>query len=262
MNRTFAIRSVAGVTTAQVVALLPPVCIVIAASPAAEVRLALAALVAALFWELLFTGLRRRSVSFHSATTALIVLVFCPADIPLWQVIFGLSAGIVLGELVFGGRGFSFVSAAVVSLALMIISFPELGFRPASDQLAIATLPGALLLLAAGLVSLQVMLAAFAAALAALALLGQGIVPVTTGTALVFGLTFLIADPCAASATAAGRWLYGTLAGALAVLFSPVGGITSEGIVFASLLASVFAPMIDLAVVRIHINWRRRRGHV
>ena len=54
-------------------------------------------------------------------------------------------------------------------------------------------------------------------------------------------------------------WDPGALAGALIVLFSPAGTWTAEAVVFAALLASLFAPLIDQLVVRARALRRQRR---
>ena len=85
--------------------------------------------------------------------------------------------------------------------------------------------------------------------------------PAALGVALAFGLVFLIGHPVAAAATNAGRWIYGALAGGLIALFSQGGTDFAEAVVFASLMASIFAPLIDHLVGLGHAA-RRRRRHV
>jgi Na+-transporting NADH:ubiquinone oxidoreductase subunit B len=177
----------------------------------------------------------------------------------LWQAVVAVSFGVVLGELIFGGRGFGFVSPATIAIAVLLISFPQIALPVASAELAIASLPGGALLLLLGLVSWRVMLSVVAAA--GLALLPAGVDPVAVATALAFGLVFLICEPTSAASTNPGRWVYGALAGGLCVLFSPSGMITTEGLIFAALMSSIFAPLIDHIVILAHGYWRQRRHH-
>jgi len=72
-----------------------------------------------------------------------------------------------------------------------------------------------------------------------------------------FGTVFLATDPVAAATTHAGRWGFGILVGALTVVVRVTNPSYYEGVIFAILLASVFAPLIDYAVVE--RNKRRRR---
>jgi Na+-transporting NADH:ubiquinone oxidoreductase subunit B len=140
-----------------------------------------------------------------------------------------------------------------VAASLLVFSFPEVTLSPATPTLALATLPGAALLLALGLVSWRIILSAVVGTGVLLTLSVGSVDAPVVGTAIAFGLVFLICDPTAAAATNPGRWLYGLLAGGLIVLFSP----TTEGIIFAALIASIFAPLIDHVVVLAHAKrWK------
>lgn len=246
------------VTLLQVVALIVPVLAAVATrGPGVAATLAMA-LVAALFWEAVFALVRRRTGTAHGATTALIVAVMVPETVPLWQVGLAMTMGVVLAELVFGGRGFGFLSAAVTSLALLVFSFPGVALVGGSPWIAAASLPGAALLLGVGLIDWRVLLAAGVAfTLAALAA-GAALAPLTTGSALVFGLVFLACDPVGAASTRVGRWLYGGLTGGLIVAFGEAG--SQNAVVFAVLLASIFAPLLDQLVILHNARWRARRA--
>ena len=262
MTRIFTLQSVMGVTLLQALALLLPAADVAERNPGPVLSLLAGALMTVLIWENLFTWLRGRELGFHGITTAIVVTVMCPVDLPLWQLVVAISLGTVFGELVFGGRGFGFASPASVSLALMIVSFPEVGLAQPTETFALFTLPGTALLLGFGLISWRVILIVLAVVALLLALRDGIFDPVSHAVALAFGLTFLVADPVSAAATRAGRWLYGALAGGLIVLFSPDGSLTPEAIVFAALLASIFAPLIDHLVVLAHHRRRGARRHV
>ena len=252
---------VTGVTTAQVLAVLPPVAVMILQNGPSKLFLLAIAVGVVLFWEAVFAMLRKRPVSVHGLTTALIVAVLVPADLPTWQMSVALSLGVVLGELIFGGRGFGFLAPATVSLSLLVFSFPQVGLAPVSPETALAVLPGAMLLLFLGLMSWRVVVGTVLATTALLAVQGLPIDPITIATALAFGLVFLICDPIAAASTNPGRWVYGILTGGLIALFS--GGLTplpTEAVIFAALLASVFAPLIDHLVVLADAARRRRRN--
>ncbi|MFT5510968.1 MAG: Na+-transporting NADH:ubiquinone oxidoreductase subunit B, partial [Hyphomicrobiaceae bacterium] len=121
--------------------------------------------------------------------------------------------------------------------------------------IVLATLPGTFLLIFLGLISWRVLLAAFAGIAIAGILTGIDAPLAQLGSGgFVFGLVFLGCDPVSAAATNAGRILYGFLIGVLTVIF---GGAEVSAIVFAILLASIFAPMIDYIVVWLHAYRRR-----
>ncbi|MGI9354780.1 MAG: RnfABCDGE type electron transport complex subunit D [Rhizobiaceae bacterium] len=75
-----------------------------------------------------------------------------------------------------------------------------------------------------------------------------------------FGTVFLATDPTAASTTRTGRWVFGVLVGVLTVLVRLTNPAYFEGVVFAILLASIFAPLCDYWVVERNIARRRIRS--
>ncbi|MFQ6549646.1 RnfABCDGE type electron transport complex subunit D [Aestuariibius sp. 2305UL40-4] len=250
---------IAAVTFAQGLALVPPLAVVLANEGAPQIALLLTALIAALFWEGLFTVLRKKPVTANGLTTALIAAILVPADLPLWQLAVALSLGVILAELIFGGRGFGFLSPATVSLALLLFSFPQTVLRPITPDLALATLPGALLLLAFGLLSWRAAASFIAALFAFIALTGGPLDPAATLTAISFALIFLICDPFAAATTNPGRWLYGALAGGLALVFAGGTIPPMAALISAALFAGIVAPLIDHLVVLADAERRRRR---
>ncbi len=74
-----------------------------------------------------------------------------------------------------------------------------------------------------------------------------------------FGMVFMATDPVSASMTDAGRWIFGFLIGLMTVLIRVANPAFPEGIMLAILFANIFAPLIDYAVVRVHIARRRRQ---
>jgi len=252
----------ARVTLAQLVALAVPagVCLVERGTP--QIAVLVTALAASLVWELVFNLIRGRALSWHAASTALIIAMLVPASVPLWQVAMAASFGLVFGELVFGGRGYGIVSAAAAAAGFLVFSFSGSELSVSSQAMALATLPGAFLLLLGGLISWRVLVSA-AVVLAAASLMQDGAsgLPAVATTA-VFGLVFLIGDPVAGASINLGRWLYGALAGLLIVLFDTTTGpaVAPAAMVFASLLASLFAPLFDHMAVAVIVR-RRRLPH-
>ncbi len=222
-----------------------------------------ASLVIAAFWTTLFAFVRGRPLDGHFLVAALLFALFLPSEIPGWQLALSLSFGLVVGEQIFGGRGFSFLNPAVVALAFQFFSFPaSFAAGGAETQAALAAVPGALLLFAAGLVSWRV-LAGFAIGFALWTLLRQiGWPDPSVATAsLALGLVFFVADPAPGPATHPGRYAHGFLAGMLVVVLGAAGeGVgAARTIVFAALLASIFTPLADRIVILVNANRRRRR---
>lgn len=75
-----------------------------------------------------------------------------------------------------------------------------------------------------------------------------------------FGVVFFATDPVTSAQTNPGRWVYGFLVGALAVLLRVANPTYPEGTMMAILLASVFAPLIDWFVEERNIQRRALRG--
>ncbi|MCE8534623.1 RnfABCDGE type electron transport complex subunit D [Ruegeria pomeroyi] len=74
-----------------------------------------------------------------------------------------------------------------------------------------------------------------------------------------FGTVFLATDPIAAATTRTGRWVFGILVGVVTVVVRLTNPAYFEGVVFAILLASIFAPLCDHFVVERNIARRRAR---
>lgn len=70
------------------------------------------------------------------------------------------------------------------------------------------------------------------------------------------GTIFMATDPVSAAQTETGKWIYGFLIGALAILIRVVNPAYPEGMMLAILFMNVFAPLIDYYVVR--ANKKRR----
>lgn len=253
-------RRVEHVTLLQIAALVLPVLVAASLLGPDILGILFAAAVAALFWEAAFAALRRRRITANGLSTALVVAVMAPDGAALWQVGLAVSFGAAIGELIFGGRGFGLVNPALLALTFLLFSFPGTELRGDSVFVALATVPGAILLLATGLLSWRVALGTVAGLLA-VALLRGGGWPGAEGVAaaLLFPLVFLIGDPIQAAATNWGRWIYGALAGALAAALSPVDGLIPGAVAFAALVAAIAAPLIDDLVIRA-IAWRRDNG--
>lgn len=253
--------SPARVTLAQLIALAAPVGVSVAERGAAQIGVLTTALVTCLIWEMAFALIRERALSWHTATVALIFTVLAPETLPLWQVAMAASFGVVFGELVFGGRGYGIVPGAAAAAGFLVFSFTGTGLATVSGAMALATLPGALLLLLGGLISWRVLVSAVAVLIAfGLAQDGADSLLLVLTTAL-FGLVFLVADPVVAASTQPGRLVYGVLAGLLIVLFDTIEGpaIAPAAIVFACLLASLFAPLIDYLDVKLAVRRREAR---
>ncbi|QJX02857.1 hypothetical protein HML84_17435 [Alcanivorax sp. IO_7] len=128
-------------------------------------------LLTALGWQLLFLWARAQPVSPIAVATAMAVGVLAAGDYQAWQMVLAASFGIVLGEQIFGGWGRNVVNPAVATLAFLYFAFPEITVPAGDDLLALAVVPGALMLLVTGVLAGSLLTAALlGVAAAALAL--------------------------------------------------------------------------------------------
>lgn len=241
-------------------ALLPTIAIIAVEQGSNGIlRLALAAGVIA-FWQVVFAIARGIPPSPSGAITAVAVAVLAPGPLGAWQIVLAVSFGTVIGELIFGGWGRNFLSTAVITLAFLYFSFSGVPHEPAGPWIVLATVPAALMLLATGILSWRVVAAAAIGFLAVSAGFDQSNDSHASG-ALAFGLVFLVGDPVAAASTNTGRLVYGALAGGLAGLFGAAayGFGAPQSVVFAALLASVFAPLIDHGVIETRLRLEPHR---
>lgn len=76
------------------------------------------------FWEVLFAMKRGHEVNEGFFVTSILFALICPPDVPLWQVAFGISFGVVIGKEVFGGTGKNFLNPALAGRAFMFFAYP------------------------------------------------------------------------------------------------------------------------------------------
>lgn len=144
------------------------------------------------------------------------------------------------------------------------------GFIPGSigETSAIAIGIGAIILLVTGIASWKVMLSFIAGGLAMGAIFNAaGVNPfmeidpvhqIMLG-GFMFGAVFMITDPVTAAQTSTGKFIYGFLGGAFAILIRVFNPAFPEGVMLAILFMNVMAPMIDHYVIQANIKRRMKR---
>ncbi len=75
-----------------------------------------------------------------------------------------------------------------------------------------------------------------------------------------FGAVFMATDPVTSARTETGKYIYGFLIGAMAVIIRVLNPGYPEGMMLAILLMNVFAPLIDYYVVQSNIDKRAKRA--
>ena len=142
------------------------------------------------------------------------------------------------------------------------------GFIPGStgETCVIAILLGGFLLVWTGVASWKIMVSSIAGGLL-VGWLGQlaGVTALPCYYQLVmggflFGSVFMATDPVTAAQTETGKWIYGFLIGALAVVVRLWNPGYMEGMMLAILLMNTFAPLIDHCVVSAHVSRRAKKA--
>ncbi|MFC1690302.1 RnfABCDGE type electron transport complex subunit D [Pseudomonadota bacterium] len=90
----------------------------------------LTALLTGTFWESLFATVRRQRVDEGLLAITWLFALLLPATVPLYQVIFGMTVGMVVGKLIYGGSGRYLVSPALLGIAFLVFSYPDLVYGP------------------------------------------------------------------------------------------------------------------------------------
>ena len=146
------------------------------------------------------------------------------------------------------------------------------GLIPGSvgETSTIAILLGAIILIWTGVASWKIMVSGVIGGLA-VALLGNAFAAEGSYLAMpawnhlvmggfAFGIVFMATDPVTSAQTETGKWIYGFLVGALAVVVRLFNPGYPEGMMLAILLMNTFAPLIDHYVVNASINRRLKRA--
>ena len=124
----------------------------------------------------------------------------------------------------------------------------------------IAILIGGIFLIITGVSSLRIIISTFIGAITMSLLISD--VPFYYHLLMggfMFGTFFMATDPVTAAQTNIGKWIYGFLIGAIAILIRVANPGYPEGMMLAILLLNVFAPLIDWCVVAVNIRKRKKR---
>ena len=172
----------------------------------------------------------------------------------------GYSAATPLGQLAAGDA----VTAAPMDTIIGTIpgSIGETSF--------VAIMIGACILIWAGIASWKIILSTFVGGAVMAYFLRYGDAEalnfpwweqLTVG-GFAFGAVFMATDPVTAPRTEAGKWIFGLLIGAMAIIIRVLNPGYPEGMMLAILLMNVFAPLIDYCFVQSNINKRAKRAAI
>ena len=132
----------------------------------------------------------------------------------------------------------------------------------------IAILIGAVILVWAGVASWKIILSTFVGGALFAYLLPYGDAEalnfqwweqLTVG-GFCFGAVFMATDPVTSPRTEGGKWIFGFLIGAMAIIIRVLNPGYPEGMMLAILLMNIFAPLFDYCFVQANINKRAKRA--
>ena len=166
-----------------------------------------------------------------------------------------ISKATPLAEMAMGGENLSYSTADMFW-----------GLIPGSigETSTFCILIGAAILLLTNVASWRIMFSVFVGGLV-MGLAFQGLSGVTACDQILmggfaFGAVFMATDPVTSSQTNTGKYIYGFLIGAMAVIIRCINPGYPEGMMLAILLMNTFAPLIDWFVVQANIKRRLKRA--
>ncbi len=187
------------------------------------------------------------------------------------QVVDGFSGATPLGQIAIAGKEMIGNFHVVDVLGNQISTWDYfIGLIPGSigETSVIAILIGAVILLVTGIASWKTMFSVFvggAAMTAIFNMIGTTVVMTVSPVdhlflgGFAFGAVFMATDPVTSARTETGKYIYGLLVGAMAIIIRVLNPGYPEGMMLAILLMNVFAPLIDYYVVEANINRRINR---
>ncbi len=188
------------------------------------------------------------------------------------QVVDGFSGATPLGQIAIAGKELIGSFQAVDVLGNPISTWDAfVGLIPGSigETSVLAILIGAVILLVTGIASWKTMGSIFVGG-AFMALIFNAIGSTVAMTVspvdhwclggFAFGAVFMATDPVTSARTETGKYIYGFLVGAMAVIIRVLNPGYPEGMMLAILLMNVFAPLIDYYVVEANISRRLKRA--
>jgi Na+-transporting NADH:ubiquinone oxidoreductase subunit B len=145
-----------------------------------------------------------------------------------------------------------------------------IGWMPGSigETSVLAILIGAAILLFTGVASWKTMVSVFAGGAVMVALfnlIGTTVVMTVSPVdhlflgGFAFGAVFMATDPVTSARTETGKYIYGLLVGAFAIIIRVLNPGYPEGVMLAILLMNTFAPLIDYYVVESNVRRRLKR---
>jgi len=187
------------------------------------------------------------------------------------QVVDGFSGATPLGQVAIAGKEMIGSFQAVDVLGNPISTWDAfIGLIPGSigETSVLAILIGAVILLVTGIASWKTMVSVFVGGpfmSLIFNMIGTTVAMCVSPLdhlflgGFAFGAVFMATDPVTSARTETGKYIYGFLVGAMAIIIRALNPGYPEGMMLAILLMNVFAPLIDYYVVEANISRRLKR---
>ena len=211
--------------------------------------------------------------------SGMLIPMIVPVECPLWMLAVATAFSVVFAKEVFGGTGMNIFNPALITRAFLFFAYPT---KMSGDTVWVSGdsifglgktvdgLTGAVILLWSGVASWRTMLSVFVGG----AVMGWVFNQWGPDTAVAhmpwyehlclggfcFGAVFMATDPVTSSRTENGKYVYGFLIGAMAIIIRVLNPGYPEGMMLAILLMNIFAPLIDYVVVQNNISRRAKRA--
>ena len=220
--------------------------------------------------------------------SGMLIPMIVPVDCPLWILAIAVAFSVIFAKEVFGGTGMNVFNGntvdgltAATPLGQAATGMPVeaslsdmfWGFIPGSigETSVVAILIGAVILLWTGIASWKTMISVFVGG-AFMAFIFNQFGSETNAMAQMpwyehlilggfcFGAVFMATDPVTSARTETGKYIFGFLIGAMAIVIRVLNPGYPEGMMLAILLMNIFAPLIDYCVVQSNIGRREKRA--
>lgn len=76
------------------------------------------------FWEVVFDVVRKKEISESFLVTGALFTLILPPSTPLWQVALGISFGVAIVKMAFGGTGYNIFNPALAGRAFLFFAYP------------------------------------------------------------------------------------------------------------------------------------------
>ena len=214
--------------------------------------------------------------------SGMLIPMIVPVECPLWMLAVATAFSVVFAKEVFGGTGMNIFNPALITRAFLFFAYPTkmsgdtvwvsgdsiFGLGKTVDGLTAATPLGVAKVAECPAFSWDMVTGLIPGSIGETSVIAIAIGAVAHMPwyehlclgGFCFGAVFMATDPVTSSRTENGKYVYGFLIGAMAIIIRVLNPGYPEGMMLAILLMNIFAPLIDYVVVQNNISRRAKRA--